>query len=308
MLLWLVWCLMQPGAPGDADAVNRPPVLYALVFGVPHVVASFFAFGNRRLAQACWRPLALGFFSAATVVALMFLWLDDQLQFGLMIVLTLLHVVGQQTGLAIGQAGLARAGGRRWLRAAAALWKVLLGLLACATALAVGGESLSGPVIPAAPALQVAGWALCASTPLAGALGWAARRQGGDVRAMLAMQATVTVAYGLVMAGQAWLGVLLLRWTHDGTAFVLYGALAVAEDRRCPSANPLWAWLHRCGWRASTRAALILTCIWPLAIALTLVLLLLPTWLGTTLVLAHYFAEPALWRKGSALRQALPLR
>lgn len=308
--MWLLWCLRLPqGELGSLVGAAPPPLAQGLVFGVPHVIASFFAFGDTQLARACSRPLLRGLAGALAVIGLSTLFLDEHGRLVLMIVLTLIHVMGQQTGLAIGQAHLARLGeGHRWTRAAVMAWKVLLALLACAAALAVGGERLSGPVVPATPALLIAGLALCLSTPLAGWLGWAAKRRGGDVRALLAIQITATVAYGLVMADQPWFGVILLRWIHDTTAFVLYGALAVAENGRRPEGNKLWAPLHRLGLRSRTRAIVIAAGIWPLAIFATLLLSLMPNWVGLTFILTHYFAEPALWRRDSALRTALPLR
>ncbi|HSI48216.1 MAG TPA: hypothetical protein VLA61_08110 [Ideonella sp.] len=309
LLLWLLYLLCQGGDLDELDATTPPPALYAMVFGVPHVVASFFAFGNFELARACRVPLIRGFVGAVMAVMAMAFLLDNQQRFGLLIGLTLLHVVGQQTGLAVGQAGLARADVHpRWTALAAWTWKGLLGVIACATGLAIGGEALSGPVVPAGPALQAAGLALCLSTPLAGLLGWRAASRGGDPRAVLAMQMTATVAYGLVMAHQPWLGVLLMRWTHDATAFVLYAALAMADDASAPARNCLWAPMHRWRWPARSRTWALAVGIWPLAIALTIVLTMLPGWVAGIVVLTHYFSEPALWRRGSALREALPLR
>ena len=308
--MWLLWCLHLPqGDPGSLIGVAPPTLVLGLVFGVPHVLASFFAFADPRLARACGRPLWRGLAGAVAVIALATLLLDDSARLGLMIVLTLIHVMGQQTGLAIGQARLARLGeGELGLRVAVMAWKALLALLACAAALAVGGENLTGPLVPANPALLAAGAALCLSTPLAGWLGWNARQCGGDVRALLAIQITAAVAYGLVIADQPWFGVILLRWVHDATAFVLYGALAVAENRRQPTGNKLWAPLVHLGLGTRARAAVISVVIWPLAIAATALLAQLPGWIGLAFILTHYFAEPALWRRDSALRASVPLR
>ncbi|MEK8031077.1 hypothetical protein AACH06_09650 [Ideonella sp. DXS29W] len=310
LTFWLLWCLHLPsGEPGSLMGAAPPTLILGLVFGVPHVLASFFAFADPRLASACSRPLWRGLAGAVAVIVLATLLLDDTERLGLMIVLTLLHVMGQQTGLAVGQARLARlAEGERGLRMAVMTWKALLSLLACAAALAVGGEELVGPLVPANPALLVAGTALCLSTPLAGWLGWNAQQRAGDARALLAIQITAAVAYGLVIADQPWFGVILLRWVHDATAFVLYGALAVAENRRQPTGNKLWAPLHHLGLGARSRAAVISVVIWPLAIAATALLAQLPGWIGLAFILTHYFAEPALWRRDSALRASVPLR
>lgn len=98
---------LQDGRWG-ASLPTSPMALpgYALVFGMPHILASFFAFADPALARASapvLRP-SLAWAALGAVIVGPFTgqaWAD-----GAIIGATMVHVLGQQTGLAIGQARL----------------------------------------------------------------------------------------------------------------------------------------------------------------------------------------------------------
>lgn len=282
------------------DALPSSPAawpFYTLVFGVPHVLASFFLLADRELASGAarvvWPSAAL-----ATVAALAAVTWLDQRQLGLaMVATTMVHVLGQQTGLAAGQAGLRAAGAPRGV----GVWRLLLAGAGLAAGVAVGGEALAPVVDAPQPWLEAAGWCLLASTPLAGWLGYAARRRGGDVRALLSIQSTVVVGYGLLWLGYPVLCVWLFRFVHDLTAFMVYGTVARTRALAAPGANRLYALL-------GLRPSWVGWALWPLAAVLTaLGALVLPAVFFIALVWAHYLAEHRLWRGGSPLRRWLPM-
>lgn len=278
--------------------------LYSLVFGFPHVLASFFLLGDRELARGTASVIGASLLiaSIATMAALLLL---DARGFALAVILTtMVHVLGQQTGLAAGQAGLSRPDVSRLTRMAARGWRVLMAAMGCAAGVAVGGESAVAATDAPHMWLLAAGLCLLASTPVAAGLAFTAYRRGADVRAMLAIQATAIVGYLLVLMGYSLLGIWLFRCVHDVTAFMVYGAVANARARTQPGGNRLYRLFGFGRAGALTGWAL-----WPLAIGLTALaayavhggVLLALTW-------THYLAEHRLWRYGSAVRRWLPLR
>jgi hypothetical protein len=283
------------------DVLPQSPAalpVYSLVFGFPHVLASFFLLGDRELARGAmpmiWPSALLA--SVATVLALSLL---DARQIGMVLILTtMVHVVGQQTGMAAGQAGLPRS---RW-RLAALLWRVLMAGVGCAAGAAIGGEAMIAVVESPEPWLLVAGLCLLLGTPLAAWLAYQAQQAGGDIRALLGMQLTAIGGYGLVLLGYPLLSIWLFRCVHDVTAFMVYGTVANARMRAAPGANRLYAWL---GLRGRLTGWLL----WPLSIVLTtLAALAVPGGVLVALSWTHYLAEHRIWRHGSPLRQWLLLR
>jgi hypothetical protein len=283
-----------------AWAPTSPAALpgYALVFGMPHILASFFAFADPALARACTPVLRPAFVLAGLGALAVAPFVGQPWAGGLIVGWTMVHVLGQQSGLALGQAlgptGLL--GSQRWMIVAQA-WRALLAAVAVAAALALGGEAGWSLVDTPGAWLQSAGVLLCLSTPLAAGLAWAARQRGGDLRALLALQATVAGAWALVLAGYPLLGIVLLRLVHDVSAFLFYAALADAREATKPGANRLYRAIGLAGRRPGRW-------LWPLASVLVLLLApLLPVALSLWLVFAHYLAEHRLWRHDSPLRR-----
>jgi hypothetical protein len=272
--------------------------IYSVVFGFPHVIASFFFLGDRDLARDAM-PVLLPSAVLASVAALIALSILDSRQVGLALILTtMVHVLGQQTGMAAGQAGLNRAG---W-RGATLVWRILLAGVGCAAATAIGGEAMVAVVEFPDPWLLMAGICLLLSTPLAAWLAYRARQHGGDVRALLSMQLTAVGGYALVMLGYPLLSIWLFRFVHDVTAFMVYGTVANTRARAAPGANRLYALI-------GLRGALTGWMLWPMAIALTyLASLAVPVVALVALTWTHYLAEHRIWRHGSPLRKWLPLR
>lgn len=272
---------------------------YALVFGMPHILASFFALADAGLARAC-RPVIVPAAWRAGLAALAIApfvgqpWAD-----GLIVAWTMVHVLGQQSGLAIGQAlgrsGLLATGPWAW---AARSWRLLVAGVGVAAGLALGGENGARVVGEPAVWLAVAGVLLLLSTPLAALLAAAAQARCGHLHALLALQATLGGAWALVLVGYPLLGIVLLRWVHDASAFLHYAALANTREALQPGANRLYRLLGLAGRRPGVW-------LWPLACALVLLLApVVPVAVSLWLVFTHYLVEHRLWRHGSPLRQA----
>jgi hypothetical protein len=300
--LMIVAVLLDTTVLGRAllgSAPTSPALLpgYALVFGMPHILASFFAFADPALARSCAPVLRPAFAWSALAALAVAPFVGQSWADGMIVGWTMVHVLGQQSGLALGQA-LGRSGllgTRRWTLVAL-VWRGLLAAVGVAAGLALGGEA--GWKLVEAPAawMQAAGVLLCLSTPLAAALAWAARQHGGDPRALLALQATVSGSWALVLAGYPLLGIVLLRLVHDVSAFLFYAAFANAREAAQPGANRLYRVLGLAGRRPGPW-------LWPLASGLVLLLApVVPVALSLWLVFAHYLAEHRLWRHDSPLR------
>lgn len=286
-------------AEGTVFGWIEPPlpwaVVYSLFFGMPHILGSLFAFADpalRRPVQRWWGPAAaLVALAVLTSVALME---RPQLE-QWVIVATMVHVLGQQSGLAAGQAQLPRHGVGGWLTR---LWRWTLAAACTLTSLAIGGEALRPVVDQPMPWLQAGGVLLALATPLAAVLAHQAWRRGADIRALLATHGLAVAGFLCVSAGWPLLGVGLIRWTHDATAFVAYGALASARYRADPRANWLyrpWHWigLREIGWT-----------LWPMATVMALLLsLVLPEPVSLALIFIHYAFEHRLWRRDSPWRR-----
>lgn len=271
---------------------------YALLFGMPHILASFFALADPGLARAC-RPVIVPALWQAGLAALVIApfvgqpWAD-----GVIVAWTMVHVLGQQSGLAVGQA-LGRSGllaVQPWALAARG-WRLLVAGVGVTAGLALGGESGLGLMSDPPAWLAAAGVLLLLSTPLAAGLAAAAKARGGSPHALLALQASVAGAWGLVLAGYPLLGIVLLRWVHDASAFLHYAALANARESTHPGANRLYRLIGLAGRRPGGW-------LWPLACVLVLALApVIPAVVSLWLVFTHYLVEHRLWRHDSPLRQ-----
>lgn len=272
---------------------------YALVFGMPHILASFFALADPAVARAC-RPVILPAAWWAGLAALAITpFVGQAWAEGAIVAWTMVHVLGQQSGLAVGQAlgrsGLLAAGSWAW---AARVWRWLVAAVGVAAGLALGGEAGTRLVGEPAVWLVAAGVLLLLSTPVATLLATAARARGGRPQALLALQATLGGAWGLVLAGYPLLGIVLLRWVHDASAFLHYAALANARETALPGANRLYRLLGLAGRRPGWW-------LWPLSCVLVLALApVVPVAVSLWLVFTHYLVEHRLWRHDSPLRQA----
>jgi len=309
LAVYLAGPLMVAAVLVDATVLDRslrtwtppsPALLpgYALVFGMPHILASFFGFADPALARACapvLRP-SLGWAALGALAVAPFVgqpWADS-----LIVGWTMAHVLGQQSGLALGQAlgSTGLLGSKGWALAAQT-WRALLAAVGVAAGLAVGGEAGWTLVDTPASWLQAAGVLLCLSTPLAALLARAARQRGGDLRALLALQLTIAGAWAMVLAGYPLLGILLLRLVHDVSAFLFYAALANAREATHPGGNRLYRVLGLAGRRPGPW-------LWPLASVLVLLLApVVPVAVSLWIVFAHYLAEHRLWRHDSPLRK-----
>lgn len=274
---------------------------YALVLGLPHILASFFAFADPGLARGCRPVLQRAAWQAALATACVAPFLGQWWAEGFLVAATMVHVMGQQTGLAVGLLRLPSEGMRR---IAARAWRVLLAVAGAAAGLALGGEGAREIVDQPQRWLQAAGAAVLLATPVAAWLACPVRgaAAGADTRPLLAMHGTTVAGLGLAAAGYPLLGIALLRIVHDVTAFLFYGTLANARERAAPGHNRLYRVLGLAGRRPGVW-------LWPLAIvAVVATVPWLPPAAVLWLVFLHYAAEHHLWRHSSPLREHLVLR
>jgi hypothetical protein len=265
---------------------------YAVIFGMPHILASFFAFADPALARSSAHILKPSLTLAALATVLIAPFGMSAWGMSVIIGATMIHVLGQQTGLSVGRARLASS-------RLAQVWKVLLAAMGCAAALAIGGEG--GHLVVERPEqwLTAAGLLLMLATPLAAWLTWRARAHGGDYRILIATHVTAVSGYVMAASGYAALGIALFRVIHDATAFSIYADLANAREIAAPGANRLYRVFGIAGRRPGPW-------LWLIAMVMAAAFAsVLPPAVMLWLVFAHYLAEKRLWRHGSPLRQAM---
>jgi hypothetical protein len=292
VLLWLADATLGGGALQrwlPSSPVNWP--VYGLVFGMPHICASLVGLLDARVVRYHARSLA-----ASVAVSALAAWavvglLDEAWGQRLMVVWTMFHVLGQQTGLALAGAGPSAAGTHLGMA-----WRHGLALGGGTLALALGGETGAGGLVRTPGEWVVAsGVLLLAAWPLAVWLQRRADQAGGDGRMVLATQAMCFTSWWLTAQDYPLLAVLVPRLVHDGTAFYFY-----IQHAGSPAAggNALLARLR--GLPVWHKAGMV-----PLGIGLALGLSLLPAAASIAATVLHYCIEARLWRQGSPMRAGL---
>lgn len=292
-LVWLIDVLIGGGAVRHwlpVSPMGWP--WYGLIFGMPHICASLVGLLDAQVVRHHRRELALSLAVAVLLAWAMMFVLPSPWGMRLLIVWTMFHVMGQQTGLSLATssaAGLTDS----WV---GRLWRFLMGCAAASFALAIGGEGMYASLVRE-PALWVQGSGLIMLASLPAAL-WLHRRTrlaGGDSRMILATQALCFASWLMVAQGYPLLAVLLPRMVHDATAFYFYAQYAGSY---VAGRNPLLRWLNTVsGWR---RWVML-----PLGIALALLLSLLPPMFALAATILHYCVERYFWRRGAPMRSAL---
>lgn len=269
--------------------------VYGIIFGMPHIFASLFGFADPNVRREARSLLRVGLFVSATAVLAGGLLLSARDMMLFVVAATMVHVTQQQAGLALGAARLPS--DARWMVTA---WRTILMAVAVVATLVVGGEASDTSLIsPASDALAWAGLALVAAMPLGLWLALHSQRIGGRPGPMLAYQATLTCAWLLVAAGFTLLGILLLRFVHDATAFSWYIRHAARREQAAPGANPLYRVLR-------IRGSGVPLSVLPLAIAVAGVFsMLLPPPLALVPVFLHYLIERRAWRRDGVLGRHL---
>jgi hypothetical protein len=291
-LVWLVDVTLGGGALKrwlPSSPVSWP--VYGLVFGMPHICASLVGLLDARVvryhAQALAVSVAVSALAAWAVVGL----LDETWGQRLMVVWTMFHVLGQQTGLALAGLGPSAAGS-----CAAKVWRHGLALAAGTLALALGGESGAGGLVRAPGEwILASGVLLLAAWPLAMWLQRRAGQAGTDGRMVLATQAMCFTSWWLTAQDYPLLAVLIPRLVHDSTAFHFYIQHAGSPAAR---GNALLVRLR--GLPVWHRAGMV-----PLGIGLALLLSLLPAAASIAATVLHYCIEGRLWRRGAPMRAGL---
>lgn len=291
-LVWLIDVLTGSGAVRHwlpASPSGWP--WYGFIFGMPHICASLVGLLDPQVVRHHRRELAVSIVVAVVGAGVMMYVLPWPWGMRVLIVWTMFHVMGQQTGLALATstAGLTES----WI---GRLWRILLGCAASSFALAIGGEALHDSLVRD-PALwiQGSGLVMLASLPAALWLHHRTRSAGGDSRMILATQVLCFASWLMVAQGYPLLAVLLPRVVHDATAFYFYAQYAGSGAAR---RNPMLRWLDTVrGWR---RWVML-----PVGIGLALLLSLLPPVFALAATILHYCVERYFWRRGAPMRSAL---
>jgi hypothetical protein len=285
---------LRSALPAHASAIP----LYPLMFGLPHVLASFLALGDAEIRRAS-RPLlmrsaALAVAGTAAIVAL----LSARGAMVAMLLATMVHVAGQQCGLAIGATPLAG----RW-RSGLQAWRWLNVAIACCVALCVRGEQADVALVESTvPWLLASGAIACVALIATAVLAWQCHRQGGTPWALAGTQALMVVGWLAVALGYPVLAVLTVRVAHDVTAFGFYIRLAARREAQRPGSN---RWLRALRLRGRAVAASVV----PLAVLATaLASAMLPEAAIAALVLTHYAFEHRAWRSAGPMGRFLAAR
>lgn len=265
---------------------------YGLVFGMPHICASLVGLIDAKVIRHHRRELAISLVVAAASAALMMFVLPPPWGMRVLIVWTMFHVMGQQTGLALAMAGAGLVG-----TAVGSAWRWLLAGAASAFALAIGGEAMRDSLVTDPMRwVQVSGVLMLVSLPLAVLLHRkATRTPGGDSRMVLATQAMCFMSWLMAAQGYPLLAVLLPRLIHDATAFYFYIQYAGSS---AAASNPLLRTLRSA--RAWHRAGML-----PLGIGLALLLATMPPVVALGATVLHYCLERHFWRRGAPMRSGL---
>lgn len=291
-LVWLIDVLTGSGAVRHwlpASPTGWP--WYGFIFGMPHICASLVGLLDAQVVRHHRRELTVSIVVAVTGACVMMFVLPWPWGMRLLIVWTMFHVMGQQTGLSLAtsNAGLTD----NWI---GRLWRFLLACAAASFALAIGGEAMQDSLVRE-PALWIQGSGLVMLVSLPAAL-WLHRRTrlaGGDSRMILATQVLCFASWLMVAQGYPLLAVLLPRVVHDATAFYFYAQYAGSDVGR---RNPLLRRLNTIrGWR---RWVMV-----PVGIGLALLLSLLPPVCALAATILHYCVERYFWRRGAPMRSAL---
>lgn len=250
---------------------------YGVLFGLPHILASFVSLRHQGYLAHYRRPLlmsvTLAVMALATMVWLFPFWLGMLI----FLVLTARHTIGQQAGLS-----------RSYLRVPTRLyawWRACISVGVCGLSVEVYFIGAAEPPWGLAALHQALVGLLLVSSVLAVLI---ALVQGPHWRGAILLMCTQGMAVAcavFVSLGYPLLAYAVPQLVHDITAFTVYGA-----HERAGGAD-LWA---RTAWWALPLIAVLS------AWGLTMVQV---GWLALSLSLTHYFFEGVAWRGGSMHRQ-----
>lgn len=255
-------------------------ILFAgILFGLPHIVASLFAYADSNYRTFYKNDFKL-ILPASLVAAIVTVFVLPELaSYILYTTLTLIHTVGQQAGLSRSDISVSNRNFQTWR------WSSTV--MACCTILSV-------PQIGSwkMPLLVVAVLALSVSSYSAMRL---IAEAGGAKKAMflIATQAMLLTAFTCFVTGYALLGVLIPRIVHDCTAFILYTSHDSAHTLDSKN-NAIYAKLNIKGKHV----------FWflPLASVILAALLSMTGIFAIVITYFHYFMEKTAWSRKSIHR------
>lgn len=263
---------------------------YTLIFGLPHIVASLISFADREYIHY-YRYDLTKILSGALLLSIVVVFVVPvQMGYVIVLILTMVHVIAQQTGIA-----------RAYLRAANnidySLWKWASITTTAAVACALGGEA-GVSITTHQPALFV-----LAGVSFGVGCGFAYRLANyvdfdSSVRCVAAVQMTLFVALVCVGVGYGLFAVFAIRIIHDITAFMVY----ISHDRSRRSqgnGNLLYAAVmlpsKHILWFLPLSSVMISSAL----------IMFVDAWWILWITLIHYGMERIMWARGSMHRNSI---
>jgi hypothetical protein len=254
-------------------------LIAGILFGLPHIVASLFAYGDKNYRKHYKNTFKFVLPASLAMAILTVNILPELAGYILYTVLTLIHTIGQQAGLS--RSGI-RVSNRNYL-----VWRWSSTLVACCTVLSlVKVDGLKMPLLVLAVlALSLSSY--CAIRLIAEA--------GGAKKAiyLVATQAMLVTSFTCFVTGYGLLGVLIPRIVHDCTAFILYTCHDSTHTLNS-SNNAIYAKLRIKGKHV----------FWflPLASVILAIFLNMTGLVLITITYFHYFMEKTAWSRNSMHR------
>jgi hypothetical protein len=255
-------------------------LIAGILFGLPHIVASLFAYGDKNYRAYYKNNFKLVLPASLGMAVLTINILPELAGYILYSVLTLVHTIGQQVGLS--RSGI-RISNKSYF-----VWRWSSTLMACCTVI-----SIANIRDWKMPLLVVAAIALSVSSFFAIRL---IAEAGGAKKAiyLIATQAMLLTAFACFLTGYSLLGVLIPRIVHDCTAFIMYTGHDRAHTLNSKN-NTIYARLRIEGKHVY----------WflPIVSIVLAVLLNMTGLLAITITYFHYFMEKTAWSRDSMHRK-----
>lgn len=263
-------------------------LFYGLLFGLPHIVASAFAYADKDYLAHYRRDFTVAVpLIIATAFALSF-FVPTLIAFIAFTTFTLVHTIGQQ-------AGLSRAYLKNVDPNCFAIWRWCTVGLGVSLGLSIGGTTGQGMPQIYDLLLPVSCVLLLATTVYAIQIHLRARNTR-DSALLLATQCLLALSFYCVVSGYWFFAILLPQVVHDLSAYFIYIAHDRARNTDAPR-NALYTAI-------AVRGRHVWIALPLLSIGLTLSFeFVAPSVLILTLTLFHYYIEKKAWSGGSIHRR-----
>ena len=258
---------------------------YYLIFGSPHIIASFVAYANKDYFDYYKKPLIKGLLINSFLIILFLSFIPEMFMY-FFIAYTLYHTSWQQFGLC-----------RKYVedRRLYDIWSKSGVVMAVTLALSVGGESLVTVPTTLSSSLQNIGIVSLAIFTVSTLFLY---NKGAHFLTTAYNAITASIA---ILMGCYVIGIIMIRFTHDISAFCIY-IKHDTEEQRAHNKNYLYTLFSK----KYARVALILPTV------SILVPFLIQRYAGffgyiaiLIISLTHYYLEGIVWKKGTLHRKTL---